>query len=82
MAQFEAWSDMLIAGEPVTFWQRVYVYFYQAFVYKDRWLQYLNGVKTTLLVTAMALLIGIVLGLIVAVVRTAHDQQRDRKSVV
>lgn len=76
MAQFEAWSDMLIAGEPVTFWQRVYVYFYQAFVYKDRWLQYLNGVKTTLLVTAMALLIGIVLGLIVAVVRTAHDQQR------
>ena len=64
------------ANEPVTFWQRMYVYFYQAFIYKDRWQQYLNGVKTTLFVTAVALLIGIILGLIVAVVRTAHDQQR------
>ena len=31
---------------------------------------------TTLLVTAMALVLGIVLGVIVAMVRTAHDQQR------
>ena len=76
MAQYEAWKALLTAGEPVTLWQRIYVYFYQAFIYKDRWQQYLNGVKSTLLVTAIALLIGIVLGLIVAVVRTAHDQQR------
>ena len=67
---------MLSANEPVTFWQRLYVYFYQAFIYKDRWQQYLNGVKTTLFVTAIALLIGVILGLIVAIVRTAHDQQR------
>ena len=31
---------------------------------------------TTLLVTAMALVLGIALGVIVAMVRTAHDQQR------
>ena len=42
----------------------------------DRWLQYLNGVKTTLLVTALALILGIVLGVLVAMLRTAHDQQR------
>ena len=76
MEQFEAWSALLKAGDPVTIWQRAYVYFYQAFIYKDRWRQYLNGVQTTLYVTAIALLIGVVLGLIVAVVRTAHDQQR------
>ena len=76
MEQFEAWRAMLSANEPVTFWQRLYVYFYQAFIYKDRWQQYLNGVKTTLFVTAIALLIGVILGLIVAIVRTAHDQQR------
>ena len=76
LEQFEAWSALLKSGDPVTLWQRTYVYFYQAFIYKDRWQQYLNGVKTTLYVTAIALLIGIVLGLIVAVVRTAHDQQR------
>ena len=76
MEQFEAWSALLKAGEPVSLWQRTYVYFYQAFIYKDRWQQYLNGVKTTLYVTAIALLIGVFLGLIVAIVRTAHDQQR------
>ena len=76
MEQFDAWKALITAGEPVSLWQRFYVYFYQAFIYKDRWQQYLNGVKTTLYVTAIALLIGICLGLIVAVVRTAHDQQR------
>ena len=67
---------MMSANDPVTVWQRLYVYFYQAFLYKDRWRQYLTGVQTTLYVTAIALLIGIILGLMVAVVRTAHDQQR------
>lgn len=50
--------------------------FYQAFILKDRWLQYINGVGTTLLVTAIALALGIVLGSVVALVRVAHDQQR------
>ncbi|MBQ8160913.1 MAG: amino acid ABC transporter permease [Clostridia bacterium] len=66
---------MIIAGEPASTWQKFYVYFYQAFLENDRWQQYLNGVVTTLYVTALALLLGIVLGIIVAVVRTAHDQQ-------
>ncbi len=76
MEQFEAWRALLKAGDPVSLWQRMYVYFYQAFIYKDRWQQYLNGVTRTLWVTAIALLIGVFLGLIVAIVRTAHDQQR------
>ena len=83
MEQFDAWKALITAGEPVSLWQRFYVYFYQAFIYKDRWQQYLNGVKTTQYDTAIALLIGICLGLIVAVVRTAHDQQRPgRRNIV
>ncbi len=39
-------------------------------------MQYIQGVGTTLLVTAMALALGIVLGSVVALVRVAHDQQR------
>ena len=50
--------------------------FYQAFVLKDRWLQYIGGVGTTLLVTAIALAMGVLLGSVVALVRVAHDQQR------
>ena len=78
MEQYAAWQALVKAGE-ATSWQKYYVYFYQAFVDKDRWMQYLNGVLTTLYVTALALLIGVILGVIVAVVRTAHDQQRPGK---
>ena len=76
MEQYTAWKALIMQGDPVSAWQRFYVYFYQAFVEKDRWQQYLNGVGTTLYVTVMALILGIVLGVLVAVVRTAHDQQR------
>ena len=76
MEQYTLWKSLITAGDPVTVWQKFYVYFYQAFIEADRWQQYLSGVGRTLLVTAMALVLGIVLGVIVAVVRTAHDQQR------
>jgi polar amino acid transport system permease protein len=76
MEQFTAWKAMMVAGEPTTLWQQFYVLFYQAFIENDRWLQYLNGVVTTLYVTVLALVLGILLGIVVAVIRTAHDQQR------
>ena len=77
MSNYELWKELLRSGDgAVTAWQKAYVYFYQAFIENDRWTQYLEGVLTTLYVTALALLIGIVIGVIVAVVRTAHAQQR------
>ena len=76
MEQYQLWKSMITGGEAVSAWQKAYVYFYQAFIEKDRWQQYLNGVGTTLYVTALALILGVILGVIVAVVRTAHDQQR------
>ena len=76
MEQYTLWKTLITSGDPVTAWQKFYVYFYQAFVEADRWKQYLNGVVSTLYVTALALVLGVVLGVIVAVVRTAHDQQR------
>ena len=76
---YALWKSLIIAGEDLTFWQSFFVKFYQAFIENDRWLQYIKGVGTTLLVTAMALAIGILLGVLVAIVRTAHDQQRPNK---
>ena len=76
MEQYLAWKALITAGETVTTWQKFYVYSYQAFIEKDRWKQYLNGVETTLYVTVLALLLGVILGMIVAIVRAAHDQQR------
>ncbi len=76
MEQYQMLKDLIRSGADVTFWQEFYVKFYQAFLEGDRWRNYISGVGTTLLVTAMALAIGIMLGVLVAIVRTAHDQQR------
>ena len=78
LEQYQAWKALLRAGE-ATAWQEFYVKFFQAFIEGDRWKQYLSGVGTTLMVTAMALTIGVVLGIIVAMVRTGYDQQRPGK---
>ncbi|MCD7856798.1 MAG: amino acid ABC transporter permease [Clostridiales bacterium] len=75
MEYYTQWKALISSGEEVTFWQDFYVKFYQAFIEADRWKQYLGGVGTTLVVTAMALVIGIILGVLVAMLRTAHDQQ-------
>ena len=72
-------KDLMKAGMDLPAWQEFYVKFVQAFVEGDRWKQYLQGVGNTLMVTALSLIIGVILGVVVAVIRTAHDQQRPGK---
>ena len=76
MEQYLQWKELLRAGKDLPFWQEFYVKFYQAFIEADRWQQYLEGVGSTLIVTALSLVIGVLLGVLVAIIRTAHDQQR------
>ena len=76
MEIYTQWKSLMQAGADIPLWQEFYVKFYQAFIEADRWQQYLEGVGSTLMVTALSLAIGVVLGVIVAIVRTAHDQQR------
>ena len=75
-AQYELLKELLNSGTKLNFGQEFFFKFYQAFILSDRWTQYIKGVGTTLLVTALALALGIVLGSVVALVRVAHDQQR------
>ena len=53
--------------------------FHTAFIEGDRWKLYLQGLGITLEMTVFALIFGTILGVVVAVVRTAHDQQRPRQ---
>ena len=48
----------------------------RAFLNNDRWKLYLQGLGVTLELTVVALVFGVLLGLVVATIRTAHDQQR------
>ena len=75
-AQYELLKELLNSGTKLSFEQDFFFKFYQAFLLKDRWMQYISGVGTTLLVTALALALGVVLGSVVALVRVTHDQQR------
>ena len=60
----------------LSFWQDAFMKFYRAWFAEDRWQSYFKGLGTTIEVTVIALLIGVVLGVLVAMIRTAHDQQR------
>lgn len=48
--------------------------FYNTFIVENRWTYLLNGLGTTLLITAFALLIGIILGFIVAIIRSTNQR--------
>ncbi len=50
--------------------------FYQTFIYKDRYMVFLDGLKVTLLVTFFAVMIGIAIGFLVACVRATHDKTK------
>lgn len=69
-------SALLTAGNDLPWYQDFFVNFYRAFVDGGRWTLYLKGVLTTIEITAMALIMGVILGILVAVIRSAHDQQR------
>ena len=47
---------------------------YTTFIVNDRWQYLLNGLKTTLLVTFFAVILGMILGFLIAIVRAAHDK--------
>lgn len=47
---------------------------FKCFIYDDRYMMYLKGLKNTLILTFFALLIGIALGVIVSLVRVSWDK--------
>lgn len=47
------------------------------FIEKERWRFITDGLKITLIVTLLAAFFGIVIGMIVAIIRCAYDQQKD-----
>lgn len=53
--------------------QRFLFQLYQTFVYQDRWTFFTDGLKITFIVTLGALVMGTVIGIIIAIVRTSHD---------
>ncbi|MCR4652288.1 MAG: amino acid ABC transporter permease [Eubacterium sp.] len=55
--------------------------FEMSFITNNRWLLYLKGLGSSLVITLGALALGVVLGIFVAVVRTNHDQRKGHASL-
>ena len=58
-------------------WADLQAQFDLNFIQKDRWLSLLRGLENTLLITLFAAIIGILLGIIVAAVRTTYDNNSE-----
>ena len=52
---------------------------YQTFILDDNYQYFIKGIQTTLIVTVFALILGVIIGVIIAIIRSAHDQQPERK---
>ena len=52
--------------------------FQQNFLDESRWHYLTNGLKTTLIITFFAVILGFVLGFLVAIVRSTHDKTATR----
>lgn len=48
--------------------------FYSTFIEENRWLYLADGLRTTLLITFFAVIFGMVLGFLIAIVRATHDK--------
>ena len=55
---------------------------YQTFIYADRWKFFLSGLEITFIVTIGALLLGVIIGLLLAVIRTSHDLSVQKPNVI
>ncbi len=53
--------------------QQLLFQLYQVFVFENRWRFFTDGLVTTFAVTIGALIIGVIIGMIVALIRTTHD---------
>lgn len=72
---FEDWiqsAPQWIQGCPKWIQELLYQV-YQTLIYNDRWTLFVKGLQITFIVTLGALVLGVILGFIVALIRTAHD---------
>ncbi|HNW86586.1 MAG TPA: amino acid ABC transporter permease [Candidatus Limiplasma sp.] len=72
---FDQWwlliKDKAVAGQ-LDFWQTIYKEIYQNVLYNNRWQNYLKGLGITLEVSFFAALLGLFLGMLLALMRLSH----------
>ena len=62
--------------------QRLCFQFFQVFIYENRWQFFTDGLAMTFTVTIGALILGVIIGMIVAIVRSTHDSSRGKPNII
>ena len=63
---------MFLSSQP--FFDEIAASFRKTFITDDRWLQLLKGLGVTLEISFFAVIIGVVLGFLIAIVRSSYDK--------
>lgn len=81
MISFSGWlSEMPLWFQGLPEWIQNFVFqLYQTFIYQDRYMFFVNGLKITFIVTIGALILGVIIGLIIAIIRVSHDSVTGKK---
>lgn len=62
-----------IGGKLQAIWDNLQLRFINNFITDDRYLYLWNGLKITLKITFFAVIVGIILGFLIAIIRSTHD---------
>ncbi len=72
-----AWMQSLPEGL-----QRFCFQVFQTFIYENRWKFFTDGLSITFIVTIGALILGVIIGMIVALIRSTHDSVRGKPNFI
>ena len=63
----------------IQWFQEIGESYYTAFIEKDRYMAYLNGFKMTLLISLGAVLVGVIIGTILAIIKYSAGRSKKMK---
>ena len=66
-------------GSSQGFWDELWASFEKTFIYQDRWKFFLDGLLATLRIALFAALLGVLLGFLVAAIRSTYDMRAGSK---
>ena len=58
----------------MSIWENLKLKFISCFITDNRYLYFLEGLRATLIITFLAVVLGVVLGFALAYIRTTHDR--------
>ena len=79
---FEQWWEAIqpaLQSNTLNFWQTIYKEIYLNVIKEGRWLNYLQGLGKTLEVSVFAILVGLFLGTILAILRLPQIKDMDMR---